>query len=174
MTDYLTTIYTQYFAYQHIEQANLRSDANGWYVEDKLAVGPHVIKMSAEIIRAIYATSIREVIAPKIARLEYLGFCQIYKIQGNRSWIRVRFRSAIYETHRARLLILRNEVYTITKTASSYSHCIEDFTIHDKTYMRRLAAAKNRRAEVISAVVALLPQPIAEEIVPDILLCIPV
>lgn len=171
MTDYITAIYEQYFAYQNTEQTNLRREVGGWYVGDKLVVGFTAVNLSTEIIRAIYATSARAIIAPKIAELEDLGFCQIYKMQGSLNWIRIRFRSAIFETHRVKLLILKGGLSVVAKTAGRCSRFIEDFTIHDKIYMRQLAAAKNRRTRIIAVIFERLPQPIAEEIAPDVLLC---
>ncbi len=160
MADHLTTIYTQ--AGFHLEEG-------GWGKDGAIIIPAHdSLNNFIDLSDTSIATNISNIIGQETAQLNDLGFERIPLVGGNMCWICVRFNSAISENYYARIYVFTNLIRMYVWSNNECHDTFEHFVFHETDYLEQLAAAKSYCDGLKKVVAALLPQPIAEEITPEI------
>lgn len=168
MDDYLRTIYTQAGMQHEADAWNLNGEpvltaADGWSPNDNLA-------------GAVLATDLQKIIARMVAKLLDLGFVQDVGARCTYNNITIKFHSIIMENYSATIVIFTNIIRVLVRSSAYY--VINDmgsadlskkyFMNNEHDYVTILEVSKKAVCEIVAAVNELLPQPIAEEIAPQV------
>lgn len=165
MTDHVAAIF---------KQAGIQIKADGGYIGDRrvFPVSGGSPDDGVDLTQIILATDLQKIIAREVGQIADFGFVHVHRIVCRVNWISIGYRSIIADNRLADINIIIGGISIGVLCDGIYYDTLWQFERLDKEYARQLAAAKNHRAAVIEAVAALLPQPIAEEIVPEVCLSI--